>query len=128
MNLLGDLFSLKELEVGDGEIRAVLHIDPNHAILRGHFPGLPVMPGVCMMQVLREIFQRANASPVRITRGDNIKFLTVLEPSKYPQVFAVVRHQKAEGGYEVSASLETLPGSEPPFVFLKFKGAYEVIE
>lgn len=127
MILLNDFFYIGELQQGAGEIHAVLKINANHQILAGHFPGFPVMPGVCMMQIAREVFEEATGVPVRITKGDNIKFLAVLNPAEHTSVRLEIIHEEAGGEYLVKATLSSmLPEvvSGAPITFFKFKGLY----
>jgi 3-hydroxyacyl-[acyl-carrier-protein] dehydratase len=127
MILLNDLFYIKELELLEGEIHAVLNINANHQILDGHFPGFPVMPGVCMMQMVREVFEEARGVAVRIIKGDNMKFLAVLQPNQYPQVKLSISHQSEDSEYSVIANLFSMtvePTSGLPITFFKFKGTY----
>lgn len=129
MILLDSLFHLRELQMRDREIDAVLGINANHEILSGHFPGFPVMPGVCMMQVVREVFDKATGYSVRIVNGDNMKFLAVLEPGQHVDVKLNIVFKAVESSFEVIANLFSMdadPTTGLPKTFFKFKGTYRV--
>ena len=42
----------KEREDGKREIE--IELNPGHALYQGHFPGQPVVPGVCTLQMIKE--------------------------------------------------------------------------
>ncbi len=127
MILLNDFFYIKELSKTENEIHAVLNINAKHQILEGHFPGFPVMPGVCMIQIVREVFEHAHRVAVRIIKGDNIKFLAVLQPDQYPDVNLTISHHAEDSEFAVIANLVSViiePNSGLPVTFFKFKGTY----
>jgi 3-hydroxyacyl-[acyl-carrier-protein] dehydratase len=101
-------------------IRAVLEINPAHDIFKGHFPGQPVVPGVCMMQIVKELLEKTTAKPLRLLHGQDLKFLTVIDPGKNNLVHAEASYNVlASGDINVTARLyfhET--------TFFKFKGVF----
>jgi 3-hydroxyacyl-[acyl-carrier-protein] dehydratase len=80
--LSGDFYYTKALEQHDGTIHAILEINVKHKIFDGHFPGQPVVPGVCMVQIVKEILESVLAKETRLIRADNLKFLTVIVPTE----------------------------------------------
>lgn len=127
MILLNSLFYLRELRFEKEEIHALLNINANHEILSGHFPGFPVMPGVCMMQITREVFDKATGFSVRIVKGDNIKFLAVLDPGQYRDVKLSISYKAVDSAFDITASIisvSAVPADGMPITFFKFKGIY----
>jgi 3-hydroxyacyl-[acyl-carrier-protein] dehydratase len=78
--VLESLFLVKDFKVEGSEIRASLELDESHPIFNGHFPGQPVVPGVCMMQAVKELTERHVGRKLFVTEADNMKFLSVLDP------------------------------------------------
>jgi 3-hydroxyacyl-[acyl-carrier-protein] dehydratase len=64
----------------DGTYSASIRLEPDHAIFAGHFPGLPVVPGVCMMAIIKEILQEIVHRPLRLVQAGNLKFLSLINP------------------------------------------------
>ena len=56
--LLNDFFFIQRVESGEKSLHAFLTIDRNHRIFNGHFPAVPIVPGVCMMQMMKEIMEQ----------------------------------------------------------------------
>jgi 3-hydroxyacyl-[acyl-carrier-protein] dehydratase len=44
---------------GSSSLEASFLLNPKHAIFAGHFPGQPVVPGVCMLQIIKEGLEQA---------------------------------------------------------------------
>ena len=79
--LSGDFYYTKALDLQEGKINAILEINAKHAIFDGHFPGQPVVPGVCMVQIVKEIMESVLAKETRLINADHLKFLTVIDPT-----------------------------------------------
>jgi len=55
-------------------------INPDHSIFKGHFPGNPVVPGVCQIQMVTEILGEIHHKKIWLAYADNIKFLSMINP------------------------------------------------
>jgi len=80
------LFNIREVTHEDGAISAVLIIDRHHDILKGHFPGHPVIPGACMLQVVKEVLERALNQHIRLKKANSLKFLSMIDPEVTTEV------------------------------------------
>jgi 3-hydroxyacyl-[acyl-carrier-protein] dehydratase len=76
------LFKIISINADDSTVVAFVEIDTNNEILKGHFPGQPVVPGASMLQLVKEVLAIAIKKPVRLVKADNIKFLSLIEPSE----------------------------------------------
>ncbi|MGI4862384.1 MAG: hypothetical protein ACRYFZ_00560 [Janthinobacterium lividum] len=83
-------------------VQATIRLNPEHAIFAGHFPGQPVVPGVCMLQIIKELLAGAIQQPVQLVRASNIKFLTVLTPGTHEIVSVQLKFDSSENGILVS--------------------------
>jgi len=102
------------------QITAVARLNGSHPIFGGHFPGNPVVPGVCQVQMVRELVEKAIGHPLRLAVSDNIKFLSMINPQQVPQLeFRLTIRQMPEQRFSVSASIVS-----DTAVFLKFKGDF----
>jgi len=55
-------------------------INDKHAIFKGHFPSNPIMPGVCMMQITKDIAEDLTASKLFMKKCSNVKFMAIINP------------------------------------------------
>lgn len=62
-------------------IEAEVRLNSNHEVFKGHFPGQPVLPGACMVQMLRAILEQAMQCEFKLSKASNIKFLSVVVPN-----------------------------------------------
>jgi len=75
-------------EGGAGTYRIELLQDS--IIYRAHFPGRPITPGACMIQMVQELAQDYfSDSSLQVKHINNVKFLALLEP-QYHQTLDVV--------------------------------------
>jgi 3-hydroxyacyl-[acyl-carrier-protein] dehydratase len=65
----------------DGKVHVEVIFDPSHPVFLGHFPEKKIVPGVCMIRLIREIAEAEAGRTLRLVKGDNIKFVSVVEPS-----------------------------------------------
>ena len=63
-----------------GIITATLELDKEHAIFNGHFPGRPVLPGACMLQMVKEVLETELGRSFMLTKAVQMKFLELIDP------------------------------------------------
>jgi 3-hydroxyacyl-[acyl-carrier-protein] dehydratase len=83
-------------------VAADIRLHADHAIFAGHFPGQPVVPGVCMLQIIKELLAGATQCSLRLMKASNIKFLTVLTPETHEIVSVQLKFESFEDGILVS--------------------------
>ncbi|MEO6230630.1 MAG: 3-hydroxyacyl-ACP dehydratase [Ferruginibacter sp.] len=96
--LTGKFFHIKTMQSQDGTIDALLQIDASHKIFEGHFPGQPVVPGVCMMQMIKEILEMDLGKKTQLTVADQLKFLTVIDPTQTNSIQSELKYSTGEDG------------------------------
>ena len=120
MILSGDFYTVVSTVSEADKIEAILKINPEHPIFSGHFPGQPVVPGVCMMQIVKELLETATSRSLRLNTGLDLKFLSVIDPGKNNTIHTETNYNVlASGDINVTARLfynET--------TFFKFKGVF----
>ena len=81
--LLKDFYTVEKVEnVSEGKYKAVVLLNNQHVVFQGHFPGNPVMPGVCMMQIIKELSQEIVGSSLFLKSASNVKFMAIINPDK----------------------------------------------
>ncbi|RFC55340.1 3-hydroxyacyl-ACP dehydratase [Brumimicrobium aurantiacum] len=85
--LLKGFYTIKEIvKVSEKEYNAFIHLNKDHEIFLGHFPGNPVVPGVCMVQVLKELTSEITAKKLIMNTSNNIKFMSLINPNTSPEI------------------------------------------
>ena len=90
--LQGDFFTISSIETTNFEIKATLVINASHKIFVGHFPGQPVVPGVCMMQMVKEIMEQVTGKKTDLIKSAEMKFLAIIDPSHYNKISATLKY------------------------------------
>lgn len=75
-----------ELACGDGAgprpLRAVLRVPGGHPILAGHFPGAPLVPGVLLLEAVRQACERTLARTFRLVEVVEARFSQPVAPDQ----------------------------------------------
>ena len=103
--LLNDFYSIIKHEHTSGSLRVQIDINKNHQIFKGHFPGHPVVPGVCMLQIVREVMEVHTGKKLAIAGADNMKFLAIVNPEQNKEVEVNVNYTEENGKFTVNATL-----------------------
>jgi len=124
--LKGSFFSILQITENKGETasgssdssyRVVISLDPDHPIYQGHFPGNPVVPGVCQLRIITEVISEITGNDVRLLEADNIKFLSMINPAEHPKLTVdCVLKENETGEIKVTALI-----SDDEQVFFKYK-------
>ena len=93
-----DIFNILQIQYLEGSVTAILSINPNSEILKGHFPGHPVVPGACMLQVVKEVLENALNDTLRLKKADHLKFMSLIEPENNQTVQLEITYRETEEG------------------------------
>ena len=82
MRLNGDFYRiesrLEDRPQGQSGFNVILN--PDHLIYKAHFPGQPVTPGVCILQIIQELLSVEMDIPLFIKKIKNVKFTNMISP------------------------------------------------
>ncbi|WP_160138043.1 3-hydroxyacyl-ACP dehydratase [Chryseobacterium sp. c4a] len=85
--ILTDFYTLTSYEKAEnGSFIAYIHLNKDHDIFKGHFPGNPVTPGVCMMQIIKELTEEFTGSKLFLKSASNVKFMAIINPFETPDL------------------------------------------
>jgi 3-hydroxyacyl-[acyl-carrier-protein] dehydratase len=119
-SVTNDLFSIDKIIHQDATISVMLGINADSEILKGHFPGQPVVPGACMLQIVKEVLERALKYPLRLKKADQLKFMIMIDPAKTTAVSLEMTYKITEDDtIVVTAKL-----SNPDALYFKFQGSF----
>jgi len=95
-----------------------IKLNPDHPVYGGHFPGNPIVPGVCQVQMIKELTTVILKKEVNLSQSDNIKFLSMIRPNETPLLkVSIDIREKETDFWNVTVTI-----SKDEQVFLKFKG------
>ncbi len=108
----------QESELVNGTFDCSVVLNKSHPIYKGHFPEIPVAPGVCLTQMIKEIIENKLKQEYNLSEADNIKFLGLINPmenNNFTIQFQLT--EKDENNLHVISNI-TAEGK----TFVKFKG------
>jgi 3-hydroxyacyl-[acyl-carrier-protein] dehydratase len=120
MSATNDLFNFDKIEHQQSAILVMLSVCKDSRILKGHFPGHPVVPGACMLQVVKEVLENSFNRPLILKKADQLKFMAMIDPSNTQTVQLDIDYKSLEdGSLAVNAKL-----SYAEVVHFKFQGSF----
>jgi 3-hydroxyacyl-[acyl-carrier-protein] dehydratase len=114
-----DLYTYRLISHREGNIEAVVSVNPESHVYTGHFPGFAITPGVMQVQMIQEILEGALGRELRLAGARNIKFTAMHEPVKARDIHAYISYQQTTGRILAEASLQS-----GETIYLKFKGEF----
>lgn len=85
--ILTDFYTLQSYEqTENGSFTAHISLNKDHDIFKGHFPGNPVTPGVCMMQIVKELSEEFTGLNLFLKSASNVKFMAIINPFETPDL------------------------------------------
>lgn len=86
MLLKDSLYSIQGQQTSDASVVYDLSLHADCMIYQAHFPGEPITPGVCVIQIAKELLEDYLHCPLAVSLVKNVKFLAVISPIANPQV------------------------------------------
>ncbi|TLF45369.1 3-hydroxyacyl-ACP dehydratase [Maribacter aurantiacus] len=80
--LLEGLYEIQEFNYMEPYVKATVKLNKDHEIFEGHFPGHPVLPGVCVIQIIKELTEKSLEKKLLLSVASNVKFMAVINPEK----------------------------------------------
>lgn len=82
MTLRNYLYNVLEAKETPDGVTYSISLNRESPIYQAHFPGMPVTPGVCIIQMVEEMLADYTGKVLQIATVKNAKFLTMLEPGE----------------------------------------------
>jgi len=121
--LKGNFYNLNNLKAEGNSVTATLELNPAHEIFKGHFPGQPVVPGVCLMQMVKEVLQEALKTEIRFKKATNLKFINPVDPNQSPILGLTLNYKQTEEG-QISINGNMQAGD---IICFKFQELFELV-
>ncbi len=116
--LLGSFYQINDIQHQDQNDLVHISFNPSHEIFKGHFPHLPVVPGVCQIQILEEVISHVTAKPYVVKEAGQVKFLALLNPVKSPTITLDIHRESTNDG-TIAVTARYFSDTE---TFFRFKG------
>ena len=98
---MNGLYTYTNLKVESGQLTCSLQVDVDHPVFRGHFPSQPVMPGVCMIQMMTDVMSDYLNLELELSRSSMIKFINMWIPATDQLIEMKVQYEKSDQGHVI---------------------------
>ena len=98
MKLKDNFFNMKEVCQTAAGADYTLVLEPNHPIYKAHFPETPITPGVCIIQIIKELSMEMLHCNLFLKKLNNVKFINVINPLENKEVNFSISISSAENG------------------------------
>jgi 3-hydroxyacyl-[acyl-carrier-protein] dehydratase len=116
--LTGDFFNVENVVQDSSSVKADILLNANHRIYQGHFPGMPVVPGVCQVQIIKEVLCSCIGDSFLLSETRFCKFINMMNPSDVIGLACEINREELPGGdFSFSGSLFDMNR-----IYLKIKG------
>lgn len=116
-----DIFAITKIEHQSNSVHAALDINKDSEIFKGHFPGQPVVPGACMLQIVKNVLETALNNPLELKKAGYLKFISMIDPNVVREVELEIVYKLDEKEITATAALTC-----DETVCFKFQGSFIV--
>ena len=114
-----ELYTFSPLKIDGDRFTTTISLNSAHPIFKGHFPGQPVLPGVCMMQMVKEIAENQLSKKLRLQKAAELKFLSFIDPAAHSSIQMELVIKLADEEVKIVAKL-----LNEDTTFFKFNGSF----
>lgn len=107
MVLQDNLFSIMSQAQEDGQPAFQVQIYKEWPIYKAHFPGHPITPGVCIVQMIQELLQAYLGREVSLRKAKTVKYTAIISPDEVSELsvsFPKIEQQE-DGSLKVQAQV-----------------------
>lgn len=92
-------------------------LNPQHPVYGGHFPGQPVVPGVCILQIIKECLEEICHTTLQYKQIASCKFLSAINPNETPELnFSFILKKNEDDVFQL-----LVEGTSAKGIFIKLK-------
>jgi 3-hydroxyacyl-[acyl-carrier-protein] dehydratase len=122
MKLINDFYHIVAIDDSEGKYVCKVKLNAAHNIYSVHFPGNPVTPGVCLVQMVTEILELKFEKRLVLSTAVNIKFKRLVAPNDEPS-FVFSKIVIEDGLLKTIVSIEDEQGQ-----FVKMSLQYKTVD
>ena len=122
MILQDNLFTIISQQAEEGIAAFQVRLNPEWPIYKAHFPGHPITPGVCIVQMIQELLQILEHRALCLRQAKNVKYVAIVSPEEVTEL--TVTFSKIEtlpdGNLKVQAQV-----ANDETLYTKFSATFE---
>lgn len=83
---LDSLYQISDLKITDDTFEADININADHDVFKGHFPDKKVLPGVCLLRIVKDLAGKIADKELMLKEAKNVKFLHIIDPDVHRNI------------------------------------------
>ncbi|MGB5556167.1 MAG: 3-hydroxyacyl-ACP dehydratase [Flavobacteriaceae bacterium] len=103
--LIEGLYTIESFEPTGQQVAAIVILNKDHEVFEGHFPGNPILPGVCSIQIIKELTEKALHKELFLSMVSNVKFMAIINPEKNKTLHFALDIAEVDGLIKVKNSV-----------------------
>ena len=123
ITLLNDYYRIDKMAVHGHTTLFDITLLPDYGAYKGHFPGHPVAPAVCSIQMMRECAAQLAGQPLFLSTITKCRFSAMITPSTTPQLQLQMKLINADMTYILHATL-----LDDSTTYIEFKGELTTVQ
>jgi 3-hydroxyacyl-[acyl-carrier-protein] dehydratase len=105
MKLQDDFFEYVDIIRDTDKTEYHIRLNSGHSIYKDHFPGNPITPGVCIIQIVKELASENLNRPLFLQKIVKIRYFKAINPVNNVIINVTLNISEKEAGYNVSATI-----------------------
>ena len=77
------VYAILEAHDNEGDINYLIDIDFSHPVFKGHFPGMPIVPGVILIEALAQTASILVMHSFNLTSDNKLVYFMSIEGAKF---------------------------------------------
>lgn len=109
MTLKNSLYTIVKNEADGPGWRYDIALQPDHFIYQAHFPGQPITPGACIIQMAKEMLEEHLSLSLHIHHIKDVKFVSVISPLDTPRIsflYQKISEESDQGEVKATVSVQ----------------------
>ncbi len=103
--LVKDYYTINEVTCADGVYKYLVTINKDCCVYEGHFPGHPVSPGVCNIQMIKECAEQAAGKSLFMNNLQLCRLTTLMSPQTHSQAEVILSIVQEGELYKLKATI-----------------------
>lgn len=122
--LIPDFYTIISKEVVSKEmLHVTIKLHKENPVFKGHFPGNPITPGVCMLQIVKEIVENQFNCTLLLQKISNIKFTALINPFINSELLLEISTNQIEDTIKMKNISKFVDGT----IALKCNGTFVIV-
>ena len=94
--------------------------EPQHPVYKGHFPGMPILPGALQVEIIKELSTEISGKELILKSAKSIKYMGFINPHENTRLQVELKIKETGEGRNVRAKIYWNDR-----IFTKFSGIFE---